>query len=374
MPQTLSPQAAIARLFTSPQIQSEWFAPSFLSVAPLTQIEEIVKQINGSLGKYREVQQEGDRYLIIFDRGSVPASIHLDEQGRFVGLFFGPPRLNAIRLEDAISQLKTLPGDVSLFVSKNGTEQASLNPERPLAVGSAFKLAILNALTRQIAAGQHQWSEVVALKSNWKSLPTGILQDWPEGSPLTLSTLASLMISISDNTATDALLEVVGRDAVEAFSPHNRPFLSTRAAFILKNPENAALLQRYRQGDETTRRQILLELQSLPLPGVEMFAAGKPLALDVEWFFSTRELCQLMENVAPLPLMQINPGIASPADWKSVAYKGGSEPGVLNFTARVEDEAGQSYCISATWNNKDAIDQTRFQGIYNGILLGLKVK
>lgn len=47
-----------------------------------------------------------------------------------------------------------------------------------------------------------------------KSLPGGILQNWPKGAPLTLHTLAGLMISQSDNTAADTLLEILGRDVV----------------------------------------------------------------------------------------------------------------------------------------------------------------
>ena len=39
-------------------------------------------------------------------------------------------------------------------------------------------------------------------------------QDWPKGAPVTLHTLATLMISISDNTATDQLIAIVGRDAI----------------------------------------------------------------------------------------------------------------------------------------------------------------
>jgi hypothetical protein len=48
------------------------------------------------------------------------------------------------------------------------------------------------------------------------------------------------MISVSDNTAADALLSIAGRENVEKFAPRNRPFLSTREAFILKAVPNAA--------------------------------------------------------------------------------------------------------------------------------------
>lgn len=372
MPQPITPEAAIARLFLSPQVESEWFAPPFLQAVPVTQIEKIVEEIQSALGSYQEVRSEGNNYLTIFERGTVPTRIRLDRQGRIIGLLFEPPRTEAIRLEDAIAQLQDLPGTTSFTILKNGTEQTAFNADTRLAVGSTFKLAVLAALVRQIEAGERQWSDVVEMQPSWKSLPSGILQTWPDGSPLTLSTLAALAISLSDNTATDALIDIVGRENVEAIAPHNRPFLTTREAFVLKNPENASLLQRYRQGDEETRRQLLSDLATSPLPNADLFLA-EPVAIDVEWYFSTRELCNLIENVAALPLMGINPGVVKPEDWSSVAYKGGSETGVLNLTTWLKDEDGQTYCVSATWNNgEEALENTRFQLLYSAAIDSLR--
>ena len=42
------------------------------------------------------------------------------------------------------------------------------------------------------------------------------MQDWPPGAAVTVETLATLMISVSDNTATDTLIRLVGRERVEA--------------------------------------------------------------------------------------------------------------------------------------------------------------
>ena len=80
-------------------------------------------------------------------------------------------------------------------------------------MGSAFKLGVLKALKEQIAGGRHSWDEVAELTAPDLSLPSGIIQGWPMGAPLTLHSLAALMISISDNTATDVLMRVVGRAA-----------------------------------------------------------------------------------------------------------------------------------------------------------------
>lgn len=53
--------------------------------------------------------------------------------------------------------------------------------------------------------------------------------------------------------------------------------------------------------------------------------------------------------------MTINPGVAKPKNWHKVAFKAGSEPGVLNLTTWLKAKNGKTYYISATWNNKEAV-------------------
>ncbi len=64
-----------------------------------------------------------------------------------------------------------------------------------------------------------------------------------------------------------------------------------------------------------------------------------------------------MARVADLPLMTINPGVPSPG-WKRIAYKGGSDAGVLNLTSYVTAANGTSYCASATWNDRSRSPDT----------------
>lgn len=268
-----------------------------------------------------------------------------------------------------VDAFDALPGETSVLVLKDDKALVSLNAEKPLAIASAFKLQVLVELQRQIEAGQHSWGEVVALEPEWKSIPSGILQDWPDQAPFTLQTLASLMISISDNTAADALIQVVGRDILATASPRNQPFLTTQEVFTLKSPENQDLLETYRQS--TSPQELLPTLQNAPLPTVEL-VDSQPLAPDIEWFFSTQELCQLITQVADLPLMQINTGIINADNWQQVAFKGGAEPGILNLTTALKDDAGINYCVSATWNNQQPLEEYRFFNLFSDTLQSLE--
>jgi beta-lactamase class A len=368
----ITPEQAIARLLGSGPVQEAWFDPNFLAHVPLSRIQQIVDQYTSQSGKFQHVEKTPEGYTVFLERASFPAKAGLNAQGQFVMLWFGLPQpLHAGSLEDSVRPFTQLAGKVSLVVIQDGKTRASLNPGEALAVGSAFKLAIISALNSQVGAGKHRWDEVVALNPTWKSLPSGVLRIWPDQTPLTLATLADEMISISDNTAADALLSVVGRENVEAVAPRDRPFLSTREAFILKDPANAALLARYRAADPAGRRALLPEIDKLPLPDVSIFASGQPLDTDIEWFFTTPELCALIDAVRDLGAMQINPGVAAKNDWQQIAYKGGSEPGVLNLTTALTGRSGHHYCVAATWNSEGVLDENKFFSLYGGVLSSL---
>src|SRR5215472_9459217 len=116
----------------------------------------------------------------------------------------------------------------------DGSQRGAIEADTALAVGSTFKLAALATLRSDVDKKKRSWKDVVELRPEAKSLPSGVLQDWPDHAPLTLYTLAALMISQSDNTATDALIGLLGREKVEAFASRNKPYLTTREMFVLK--------------------------------------------------------------------------------------------------------------------------------------------
>jgi hypothetical protein len=128
------------------------------------------------------------------------------------------------------------------------------------------------------------------------------------------------------------------------------------------------LLARWRKTDVEGRRALLGEVDALPLP--RWWAPDGPADLDVEWHFSTRELCALMSTVEDLPLMTINPGIGRLGVNDRIAYKGGSEPGVINLTAAVR-RGTRNVCVSATWNDAREIDEIKIVVATRGLLAAL---
>lgn len=368
---TITPKAALARLFTSQQVSPDWFAPSALQAIPISYITKLIDEYKAADGAFVRVDQSGEQYSIVFTHAKVPALIALDDQGRIVGLRFLTLPAKPVSLTEGIAQLRSLPGTTSLCATQNGHVLAAYNADLPLAVASAFKLAVLNALYDQIRAGRRSWSDVVHLQSNWKSLPSGQLQDWPDGTALTLQTLAAMMISISDNTAADSLANIVGRKAVEVYAPHSRPFLTTRELFILQSNSAAALRARYLRGSEAQRRSIVALLDKRPAPSFGD-VGGPSIAAITEDHFTAHELCRLIARVSSLPLMSINPGVVNASDWARLAFKGGSQAGVLNLTTWLKAKTGAVYCVSVTWNNTVDLDESKFETLVGGIIDGLR--
>lgn len=367
--QSITPEQALARLMQQTPAQEAWFAQSFLAQIPVARINGIVKQYTETLGAFVRADSTPDGFTLVMEKGTAPAKIYLDNEGRINGLWFGLPEpAKATSLDDAMKEMAALPGKVSAVVLEEGKPVASLHPDDALAVGSAFKLAILAAAEEQRAAGKLRLNQVFPLKEEWKSLPSGVLQTWPAGTPLTLATLENQMISISDNTGADAMLSIVGREQAEKYASRNKPFLGTREAFTLKAKSNAALLDRYRKADESGRRTMLAEIYAQPRPKVSDFSETAVMAQDIEWFFTPGELCALAAKSADAEAFRINPGLAKKTDWQQIAFKGGSEGGVLNLTTALTGRNGKHYCVAATWNNDAALDDAKLFGIYGEML------
>jgi beta-lactamase class A len=276
-----------------------------------------------------------------------------------------------------LEQVAELPGEANLLLARlDGSEPVlAHNPDQPLALGSAFKLYVLSTLVQDVAAGRRAWDDVVTLDT--VSYISGILQDWPAGTPMTLQSLATLMISISDNTATDQLIATLGREAVEAeivASGHSSPdltlpLMTTREMFVLKSDEEVNIGE-YASLGTPERLAVLESLQQrdVALDQVVQAFEGAPKAIEVEWFASPTDLARVLDRIKDDPvalgIMGVNTAIGdeAAAKWDYVGYKGGSEPGVLNMTWLLRrdppeasgQDTGQWYVLTLGWNNPEA--------------------
>ena len=370
--------ADVVAVITGEKPYAEVFADSFVMAVPEAQFAMIGRQLSAQVGALvglDAVEPGTERgaatVAIRFERAIVRGPMRLEGSApyRVAGLLLNDLSPVNDRGLSVVEQVQELQGDAAmLFARLDGSEViAAHNADRQLAIGSTFKLYVLSALSRSIARAERDWNDVVELTE--RSFPSGQMQDWPRGSPVTLHTLATLMISISDNTATDQLMAVLGRDAVEAelaASGHSAPtatlpYLTTRELFLLKLGDDATLT-RYQDGDEATRRAILAGLQDrqLDMADIQRVFGPGPRFIEVEWFASAEDIARiyarLAEDPVALEILGVNLGLdrARFAGWDYAGYKGGSEPGVLNFSWLLRDDAGEWWVLAMSWNNPDA--------------------
>jgi beta-lactamase class A len=356
--------AALKAVLAPGPVDVALFNAAFLKAVPAAQIEAGVGPLKTLIGPVVSVEPRGGMsYAVETASHEMLADISLDADGKIGGLLFHAPLDKISGIEDLLKQIGTIAPQSAYLVLKDGKSVYAGNADTPLAVGSAFKLGVLKALRDEIDAGTRKWPDVVMLEAGDISLPSGTLQTWPVGSPLTLHTLAALMISISDNTAADLLLRIVGRDKVEA-ALGIAPVLTTRELFTLK--ANPALKAKYQAGDLAAKRAVLAEADLLPLP--DGAKVGTPHDAAVEYDLSASKLCALIEAVGDLDVTQINPGVASKPDWTTLSFKGGSEIGVLSFVTLAVRADGARYCVSAIWNGDKAIDESAAAAAYAGVL------
>ncbi len=363
------------------------FTADFLAAIPSEQLLAVLADLAGTYDVVAddegEVQRSGvlegpEGIRFTFDLVIDPA-----DGGRISGLLFQPaaPEFDGPLTTDAIDQAMTdfAPhAEYGLFAVTDGTCEAihRLEADAPSAVGSVFKLWVLAAVAEAASAGDLSWDDEVEVTAELRSTPDGEVQQLADGDTITVAELAVLMISISDNTATDLLIDHVGRLPVEeamvragvAEPERNIPFPTTREIFLLKlDPTHAGYLDL----DADARRAYLDEtLAGLPLGGPDgldpaSLPPGPWQIESLEWFATSGDLCNTMARLAELaedPVNQTqleralstNPGQdVDPARWPTVWFKGGSEPGVVATTWYLVDADGQAFVVTGALNDPD---------------------
>lgn len=114
---------------------------------------------------------------------------------------------------------KKLGGGVLAVGYKNLTNDQTLlfNERHVFPAASIVKVPILLEYLRQVEEGDLDPSMTVSLKEEDVVTGAGILMELHRGIELTARDLARLMIVISDNTASNLMLDIVGMDNVNRF-------------------------------------------------------------------------------------------------------------------------------------------------------------
>ncbi len=386
--------AQLVDLFAGKITFADYFDPSFQAAVPEPQFKAFSASLIAQYGQpvaVDKVTATGDRsgtVLLRFEKGvaTVLLDVGIAADERVTGLRVTGVTVANDSLDKVAAEIAALPGQTGFLVAELGEADirplAASNADRQFAIGSTFKLYILDELAAQVAAGKRKWSDVVPL-SHFSFSSAGTA-NWPAETPVTLQTLANWMISVSDNGATDTLIHLLGRAPIEARMraaghsdpSRNIPMLTTVEAFALKGNNFSDLRLLFIKGDDAAQRRLIESNQNrLTLANVDgvSFTDGPRFIDSLEWFASPNDIARLMVDLRTrqsktlLEAMAINNGVGpvAAADWSYLGYKGGSENGVLSMSLLGQRKTdGKWFVVTASWNNPDANVET-------GPLIGL---
>lgn len=365
----------------------EKFSDSFREQVPFQEgFQPVLDQFRPA-GPFTVVERsgegsQGEAVIEAADGTQARVLAELDEDGRFSGLLIQPTEMPTLddppeSIEEAnqrLAEFGTLGMLSAEIVDGQCVPGQVVSPDDPVPLGSVAKLYVLAALGEAIESGELAWDDEVEIRDELKSIPTGILQDRPAGEMVTVREMAELMISISDNTATDHLIDLLGRETVESVMAEyghtnpelNIPFLSTRELTALKIGPASGLSTQWVEGDEETRRDILEQISDITPADLPLQEWTEPITpATVEWFASPNDLCALAAGLMDLAgsnpeiaeILEMNPGVpAEPGTWDRIWFKGGSEPGLLAVWWVTESQGRTVVTTGSVVNEETAFD------------------
>lgn len=373
----------VLRLLRGEPIEEQVLNANFLNAVPPVQFRAFTRQMADQYGPPQQIlsittlNRTTATLKIAYSESTATAILNIEGNYPFLisGLRITGFEAAEGTIEEVVAAIDALPGKQGLIVQRLDQRDvaplAAIDPDGLYSIASTAKLYILVELDRAIRNGERRWSDVVTLGP--KSHPSGVMQDWPENSPVTLHTLATQMIAISDNTATDTLIRVIGQERlaqmVQSTGHRNpdvlQPFLMTRQVSALQTPVNAELLAQYRAGGRKQRERLLKRNKdALALERIDFAAlTTRPYSIDsIGWFASAADIARLLDYLRreasdeTKTILALNPGIGkeNAAAWRYLGYKGGSQTGVMSMNFLLTSRSGAEYAVAAHWNDKDS--------------------
>jgi beta-lactamase class A len=165
--------------------------------------------------------------------------------------------------EQVKAQIATFKGRVSLYAKNLDTgETYAVNADERVRTASTIKIAVMIEAFARVTEGKAKWSDELVLTKEKKVSGSGIMGELSDGLRLTLRDAVTLMMTLSDNTATNLVLDLLTTDAVNARMESlgiknikiNRKVMSGGESMAGKDPEN----KKYGLGFATPREMVLV--------------------------------------------------------------------------------------------------------------------
>lgn len=244
-------------------------------------------------------------------------------------------------------------GDLALFAKNLKTgETVTISPDTPVQTASVIKLTILYEALEQIREGKAHWDDKLTLNKADQVPGSGVLLFFDTPLPLTLKDALTLMVVMSDNTATNLAMDKIGIPNVN----HRIEMLGLKDTYLYKkvfqpNPPGLVMpadQKKFGLGKTTAREMatVMTKIATCDLaePGAPAQASDAALCAVALHMLHV----QFYRNAIPRYL----DGMAG-ATGDSIANKTGSLDAVRSDVAMISTKDGLVVISCFTFNNKD---------------------
>jgi beta-lactamase class A len=116
------------------------------------------------------------------------------------------------------AEIAPFKGNVWIYAKNlDSGKEYSFKGSEKVRTASTIKLPIMTEVFHQIADGKIKWTDEFVLSKDNKQGGSGVLSEFSDGIKIDLKTAVNLMITISDNTATNLVIDKVSSNNVNAF-------------------------------------------------------------------------------------------------------------------------------------------------------------
>jgi beta-lactamase class A len=244
-------------------------------------------------------------------------------------------------------------GDVALFAENLKThETVAISPDTPVQTASVIKLAILYEALEQVRSGKAHFEDRITLTKEDQVQGSGVLLFFDAPLSLTLKDVLTMMVVMSDNSATNLVIDHLGIDNINARIAklglkdtylYKKVFMPVPAGVVMPPDQKKFGL------GKTTAREMATVMTKIVR--CELAEPGSPAQAD------DAKLCQVALKMLHVQFYRSAipryldgmPGATS----DSIANKTGSLDAVRNDVAAISTKNGMVILSVFTSNNKD---------------------
>ena len=243
-------------------------------------------------------------------------------------------------------------GQVAVYAKMLKTgDVVALQPDVPVQTASVIKLALLWEAMQQIRAGKAHWDDKVTLTKDNQTDGSGVLGFFDTPATLTLKDILSMMVIVSDNTATNVAIDAIGLDATN----HELQRLGLKNTWLYKKigkPANFPMPEdqkRFGLGKTTAREMATLMQRIVTCRLNDDNAAPAPADRAICGVTLHMLRSQMYRDGAPRYLETVD----TSEDGSAIASKTGALDAVRNDVDAVAAKNGLILLSIFTWDNAD---------------------